>query len=252
MRVLIVDDEPLARQRVRHLLESEPGIESVAEAANGAEAIEKIESGRPDLVFLDVQMPEVDGFDVIDAIGSDTFPKVIFTTAYDQYALRAFEVNAVDYLLKPVDADRFRRALDRVRHQERVAKGLSAELLGLLQSLPTRPRYLERLVVKSGGRIAFVRTAELDCIEACGNYLRLCLGSEEHLLRMTISAIEARLDPTRFVRIHRSTIVNVDRVKQLQSTFHGEYTVLLQSGRRLTLSRGFRERLQALLDNVAS
>jgi two-component system, LytTR family, response regulator len=252
MRILIVDDEPLARQRVRDLLANEPGIASVEEAENGAEAIEKIENARPDLVFLDVQMPEVDGFDVIDAIGSEDFPRVIFTTAYDQYALRAFEVNAVDYLLKPVDPDRFHRALDRVRNQERASKGLSAELLGLLQSLPQRPRYLERLVVKSGGRIAFVRTEEIDCIEACGNYLRLCLGSEEQLLRMTISAIEPRLDPAHFVRIHRSTIVNVGRVKELQSTFHGEYTVLLASGRRLTLSRGYRDRLQSLLDNVPS
>lgn len=196
-------------------------------------------------------MPEVDGFDVIDAVGSESFPRVIFTTAYDQYALRAFEVNAVDYLPKTVDPDRFRRALDRARNRERSARDLQAELLGLLESLPTRPRCLERLVVKSGGRIAFVRSEELDCIEAYGNYLRLCLGSEEHLLRMTISAIETRLDPTRFVRIHRSTIVNVDRVKELQSTFHGEYAVLLQSGRRLTLSRGYRDRLQSLLDNAA-
>ena len=251
MRVLIVDDEPLARQRVRHLLEQEAGIESLAEASNGSEAIEKIASDRPDLVFLDVQMPEVDGFDVIEAIGSEGCPSVIFTTAYDQYALRAFEVNAVDYLLKPVDPDRFRRALDRVRQQDRSRKDLQSELLGLLQSLPARPKPLERLVVKSGGRIAFVRVEELDCIEAYGNYLRLCLATEEHLLRMTISAIETRLDPTRFVRIHRSTIVNVDRVRELQSTFHGEYVVLLHSGRRLTLSRGYRDRLQSLLGNAA-
>ena len=250
MRVLIVDDEPLARQRVRQLLAGEVGIDSIAEAENGAEAIEKIEGERPDLVFLDVQMPEVDGFDVIEAVGSETFPRVIFTTAYDQYALRAFEVNAVDYLLKPVDPDRFRRALDRVRSQERAADGVGAELLSLLKSLPTRPKYLERLVVRSGGRIAFVRAEEIDCIEACGNYLRLCRGSEEQLLRMTISALETRLDPSRFVRIHRSTIVNVERVTQLESTFHGEYTVLLKSGRRLTLSRGYRDRLQSLLDNV--
>jgi two-component system LytT family response regulator len=251
MRVLIVDDEPLARQRVRHLLENEQDIDSLAEARNGAEAIEKIEAERPDLVFLDVQMPEIDGFDVIEAVGNEHFPNVIFTTAYDQYALKAFDVNAVDYLLKPVDPDRFHRALDRVRHQDHRNKDLKTELLGLLQSLPTRPKYLDRLVVRTGGRIAFVRTEELDCIEAYGNYLRLCLSSEEHLIRMTLSAIDSRLDPSRFVRIHRSTIVNVDRVKELQSTFHGEYLVLLHSGKRLTLSRGYRDRLQSILDNAA-
>jgi two-component system LytT family response regulator len=252
LRTLIVDDEPLARERIRGLLAHEAGIDAILEAENGLEALQAIPRERPDLVFLDVQMPEVDGFGVIEAVGAEQFPAVIFTTAYDQYALRAFEVAAVDYLLKPLDPDRFHRAMDRVRSLAGRPEALKAELLGLLQMLPGRPRYLERLVVRSGGRITFLRTEELDCIEACGNYLKLCVGSEEHLLRMTISALEERLDPRTFYRIHRSTIVNVERVKELQSTFHGEYVVILRSGRRLTLSRTYREKLQGLLDNAAS
>lgn len=251
LRTLIVDDEPLARERVRGLLAHESGVDAVLEARNGIEAIQLIREERPDLVFLDVQMPEMDGFGVIETIGAERFPAVIFTTAYDQYALRAFEVAAADYLLKPLDPDRFHRAMERARSLAQRPQALEAELLGLLQRLPSRPKYLERLVVRSGGRISFLRTDELDCIEACGNYLKLCVGSEEHLLRMTISAIEGRLDPGRFYRIHRSTIVNVEKVKELQSTFHGEYVVILLSGRRLTLSRTYRDKLQALLENAA-
>jgi two-component system LytT family response regulator len=251
LRALIVDDEPLARQRVRDLLAHETEVEIAGEARDGYEAAESIRNLSPDVVFLDVQMPEMDGFGVIESIGVERFPAVIFTTAYDQYAIHAFEVSAVDYLLKPLDSDRFHQALERARAQRGRREDLRAELLGLLQSLPARPRYLDRLVVRSGGRIAFLHTEEIDCIEACGNYVKLCLGVEEHLLRMTMSALEGRLDPERFVRIHRSTIVNVERVKELQSTFHGEYVVILRTGRRVTLSRGYRERLQRILDSAS-
>jgi len=251
LRALIVDDEPLARQRVRDLLAREGDIEVVGEARDGYEASELIRSLSPDIVFLDVQMPEMDGFGVIETVGAERFPAAVFTTAYDQYAIRAFEVNAVDYLLKPLDPDRFGESLERARAHLGRRETLKAELVSILQSLPSRPRFLDRLVVRSGGRITFLRTDEIDCIEACGNYVKLCVGTEEHLLRMTMSALEGRLDPERFLRIHRSTIVNVERVKELQSTFHGEYVVVLRSGRRVTLSRGYRDRLQQILDGAS-
>jgi two-component system LytT family response regulator len=251
LRAVIVDDEPLARRRVHDLLAREGDIEVVGEARDGYEAGELIRSLSPDIVFLDVQMPEMDGFGVIETIGAERFPAVVFTTAYDHYAIPAFEVNAVDYLLKPLDPDRFRQSLERARAHLGRRETLKAELVSILQSLPSRRRFLDRLVVRSGGRITFLRTDEIDCIEACGNYVKLCVGTEEHLLRMTMSALQARLDPERFLRIHRSTIVNVERVKELQSTFHGEYVVVLRSGRRVTLSRGYRDRLQQILDGAS-
>ena len=250
MRVLIADDEPLARERVRGLLAREPDIAIVAEACNGLEAVEAIRRTTPDVVFLDVQMPELDGFGVIERIGVQDFPVVIFATAYDEFALRAFEVAALDYLLKPFDPDRFHQAVERARAQGGRKDALKTELLGLLESLPTHRRYLERIVLKSGGRISFLQTEDVDCIEAEGNYVRLCAGSDEHLLRMTLSALEERLDPSRFARIHRSTIVNLTRVRELQSSFHGEYAVILRSGKHLTLSRGYRDKLDDLLANA--
>jgi two-component system, LytTR family, response regulator len=251
LRALVVDDEPFARARVCDLLAAEAEVEVVGEARDGLEAVAAIRRERPDIVFLDVQMPELDGFGVLEALAGEKLPVVIFTTAYDQYALKAFEVQALDYLLKPIDPDRFQQALQRARSQVGRDDALRAELLELLQSLPNRPKFLERLVVKAGGRISFLRADEADCFEACGNYIRLCLGSEEHLVRMTMAVLETRLDPHRFLRIHRSTIVNVERVRELQSTFHGEYVVLLRNGRRLTLSRGYREKLQQILDSAS-
>jgi two-component system LytT family response regulator len=250
VRVLIADDEPLARERVRGLLARESDITIVAEASNGLEAVEAIRRTTPDVVFLDVQMPELDGFGVVERIGVDDIPVVIFATAYDEFALRAFEVAALDYLLKPFDPDRFHQAVERARAQLCRKDALKTELMGLLESLPAQRRFLERIVVKSGGRISFLPTEDLDCVEAYGNYVRLCAGADEHLLRMTLSALEERLDPERFVRIHRSTIVNITHVRELQSSFHGEYAVILRSGRRVTLSRGYRDKLDGLLANV--
>jgi two-component system LytT family response regulator len=253
IRALIVEDEPLARERVRALLAAEPDVEIVGEARDGLEAVEAIRREAPDLVFLDVQMPELDGFGVIERLGALNMPVVVFMTAYDQYALRAFEVNALDYLLKPFDRERFQRAVERARgHLDPQGAGaLSQRLLGLLQNLKGSPRYLERLVVRSSGRIFFLKAEEIDCVEACGNYVRLCVGDDEHLLRETMTSLEAKLDPSRFLRIHRSTIVNVERIKELQPSFHGDYVVMLLSGKRLTLSRGYRDRLQEILDNSA-
>ena len=246
VRALIADDEPLARERLRMLLSAEPDVEIVAECRNGADAIAAIQRLRPDLVFLDVQMPNGSGFEVIAAVGAARMPPVIFVTAYDQYALRAFDVHALDYLLKPFDRQRFEQALARARQQiERVAAGdLERRLLELVQDLRPAAQRPERFVIKSGGRVFFVRADEIDWIEAAGNYVKLHVGTDTHLLRETMTALEAQLDPDLFFRIHRSHIVNIERIKELQPWFNGEYVVFLRNGARLTLSRGYREKLQ--------
>ena len=246
-RVLIVDDEPLARERIRTLLQDEPAFEIVGEAADGTTAAESIMALQPDLVFLDVQMPGADGFDVIDAVGADKMPFVVFVTAYDRYALRAFDVHALDYLLKPFDRERFREALGRAQAQiERNANSgdIERRLAAIVQDLKPAKARTDRFVVKSGGRIFFVRTAEIDWIEAAGNYVKLHVGNDSHLIRETMNAVEAKLSPDMFVRIHRCHIVNIEQVRELQPWFNGEYVVFLKNGTRLTLSRGYRERLQ--------
>jgi two-component system, LytTR family, response regulator len=249
IRTVIVDDEPLARERIRSLLEHEVDVEIVAECGSGAEAIDALRRLSPDLVFLDVQIPEPDGFGVLEAVGPESAPVVVFVTAYDQYALQAFEVHAVDYLLKPFDEERFQRALARARVAlaGRNGQSVNERLLSLLQDLKTVPGYLERLVVKSAGRLFFLRTAEIDWVESAGNYVCLHTGGETHLLRETMSGLESRLDPARFVRIHRTAIVNIDQVKELQPLFHGEYQVVLRDGTELTLSRSYRDRLQEMI-----
>jgi len=245
-RVLIADDEPLARDRLRMLLSKEEWVEIAGECANGPEAVHAIQKLNPDLVFLDVQMPGATGFDVIESVGAARMPAVVFVTAYDRYALRAFDVHAIDYLLKPFDRERFQQALTRARqHIERKDAGeLERRLLELVQDLRSSPSRPERFVIKSGGRVFFVRTDEIDWIEAAGNYVKLHVGAEAHLLRETMNALEAQLDPDVFFRIHRCHIVNIERVKELQPWFNGEYVVFLRSGARLTLSRGYREKLQ--------
>jgi len=249
IRALIVDDEPLARERIRALLEAEGDVEIVAECRDGVEAVEALRRDPPDLVFLDVQIPEVDGFEVIERVGVDRMPAVVFVTAYDQYALQAFEVHAVDYLLKPFDQDRFQKALHQARRavQSRPNGDVDQRLLALLQDLKAPRGHLERLVVKSSGRLFFLRAEEIDWIESSGNYVSVHVANECHLLRETMSGIEAKLDPARFIRIHRTAIVNIDRIKELQPLFHGEYEVVLRSGATLTLSRGYRDRLESLI-----
>jgi two-component system LytT family response regulator len=246
IRVLIADDEPLARERLASLLSAEPDVELVAQARDGEEAATAIHDHTPDLVFLDVQMPQMNGFDVIEAVGTDKMPLVIFVTAYDQHALRAFQVRALDYLLKPFDRERFSDALQRARKQlEREETGdLGRRLLALVKDLRRDQPRSDRLVVKSGGRLFFLRTDEIDWVEAAGNYVRLHVGPTSHLLRETMNAIESRLDPEKFFRIHRSRIVNMERIQELQPWLNGEYAVLLRTGTRLTLSRGYREKLQ--------
>ena len=246
IRTLVVDDEPIARERVLSLLQQEEDVEVVGECGDGAQAVAAIQHHVPDLVFLDVQMPGVDGFGVIEAIGAEKMPTVVFVTAYDEYALRAFEVHALDYLLKPFGRDRFRQTLTHARaHLERRRAGdLGRRLLALVNDIKPQAPTLDRLIVKSGGRVFFLRTDDLDWIEAAGNYVRLHLGEESHLFRETMTRMEARLDPKRFVRIHRSRIVNTERIKELQPWLGGEYVVVLRNGSRLPLSRGYRDKLQ--------
>jgi two-component system LytT family response regulator len=252
IRTFVVDDEPLARQRLLTLLEAEPDIELVGESADGRQAVAALRAQQPDLLFLDVQMPLLDGFGVLAALDAEHLPAVVFVTAYDRYALQAFEVHALDYLLKPFDRERFGKALERARAQLRQEQSADAnqKLLALLHDVREARRPAERLVVKSGSRVSFVRVEEIDWIEAAGNYLRLHVGSETHLLRETMSRLEERLDGKQFLRIHRSTIVNVERIRELQPSFHGDYLVLLRDGTELTLSRGFRDKLQELLGDA--
>lgn len=251
IRTLIVDDEPLARERVKRYLGAEPDIEILGECANGQEAVETIEQLSPDLLFLDIQMPELDGFGVLEAIGAEKVPVIIFVTAYDKYALRAFDVHALDYLLKPFNRERFRRALARAREQfdnDKQGQLDQRRLLSLLEDLKTEQKYLDRLVVRSVGRVFFLKTDEIDWIEAAGNYVRLHVGREAHLLRETMSRLETKLNPDKFLRIHRSTLVNIDRIKELQPLFSGDYTVILRDSRQLTLSRSYRDKLLELFD----
>lgn len=249
MTVVIADDEPLARDRLTSLLSAEPDAEIVAMCRDGEEAARAIGEHRPDLVLLDIQMPRMDGFDVIRTVGADRMPMVIFVTAYDQHAIRAFDVRAIDYLLKPFDRERFAGALQRARAQiEAQANGeLSRRLVTLMADLKRDSSRSDRLVVKSGGRLFFLRADEIDWIEAAGNYVRLHVGEQSHLLRETMNAIEGRLDRERFFRIHRSRIVNVERIQEMQPWLNGEYSLVLKTGTRLTISRGYREKLQQRL-----
>jgi two-component system, LytTR family, response regulator len=249
IRALVVDDEPLARERVATLLKGEPDVEIAAECRDGQEAVDAIVALEPDLVFLDIQMPGVDGFEVIKAIGPERMPLVIFVTAYDQHAIHAFEVRALDYLLKPFDRDRFARALARARVQieGRETGDLGRRLLALVQEIRPGPPRSDRLVIKAGGKLCFLRTGEIDWIEAAGNYAKVHVGGDAHLLRETMQTLEGRLDPDQFIRIHRSRIVNIERIKEMQPWLNGEYVVVLKDGVKLTLSRGYREKLQERL-----
>jgi two-component system, LytTR family, response regulator len=249
IRTLIADDEPLARERLRALLARHSDVELIGECTNGADAVEAIVARRPDLVLLDVEMPKADGFAVLQALEPDTLPVVVFVSAHDEYAVRAFEAHALDYVLKPFDQARVDKALQRVRGQlaqAHVARPVDARLLSFLDELHGRSR-ADRLVVKTGGRVLFLRTKDIDWVEASGNYVRLHVGSDTHLLRESMKNMEQRLEPGAFVRIHRSAIVNVDRIRELEPWFHGEYIVILRDGTRLTSSRLFSDRLNALI-----
>jgi len=245
IRALVVDDEPVARERITSLLGRHEDIEVVGECVNGPEAVVAITQTTPDLVFLDVQMPEMSGFDVVRALEPPTVPAIVFVTAYDEYAIRAFEVHALDYLLKPFSTARFDAALTHVRAQ--LTRPPDDELARRLRALAPEsgmPRRPDRILVRSSGRVHFIRTDEIDWCEAAGNYIRLHVGEQAHLLRETMNALEASLDPHRFARIHRSTIVNLDRIQEMRSSANGESILLLRTGETLTLSRGYRESFQ--------
>jgi two-component system, LytTR family, response regulator len=252
IRTLIVDDEPLARDKVRILLAKDPEIEIIGECANGQEAVDVIERESPELVFLDVQMPGLDGFGVLKKVGAEHAPGVVFVTAYDQYALHAFEVHALDYLLKPFAKKRFDETLQRAKAQlrSRPEGAVTEKLMSLLDGLGEAKRYLERFVIRSNSRVFFLKVSDVDWIEAAGNYLNIHIGNEAHLLRETMNGIETQLDPRRFIRIHRSTLVNVERIKELSPLFHGDYVVTLTNGTRLTLSRSYRDKLSDLTNGI--
>jgi two-component system, LytTR family, response regulator len=245
VRTVLVDDEAVARRRMRRLLASEQDVAIVEECGNGAEAVTVIRREAPDLVLLDVQMPELNGFEVIERLG-DHLPCVIFVTAFDRYAMRAFDVHAIDYLLKPFPASRFQLALARARERIRMRQ-TDAGLVSLIASLKQRSSYLSRVSVKVGGRIVLVDLRTVDWIEAADNYLRLHCGSREYVLRETMAALERQLDPDCFVRIHRSMIVRIDRIREFHPATHGDMDVILRDGTRLTLSRTWRGRARHLL-----
>jgi two-component system LytT family response regulator len=249
VRTLIVDDEPLCRQRVRSLLEADPEVTVVGECGDGAEAAAALQAGQCDLVFLDIQMPTLNGLEVVKALDPEAMPAIVFVTAHQRFALDAFELHAVDYLLKPFDRQRFEKALSWAKEQLRrgARAEASAQLLALRRESQAGRGPTDRVLIKTPGRLYFVKTDAIDWIEAAGNYLRVHTGGETHLLRETMNNLERRLEPTRFVRIHRSTIVNVERIRELQTLFHGDYVVLLRDGTELTLSRNYRQNLAELL-----
>lgn len=278
IKTLVIDDEPAARRGIRTLLERDSDILVAGEAATGSEAVKKIRELKPDLVLLDVQMPEMNGFKVLESLGDVSLPAVIFVTAYDQHALQAFEMNAVDYLLKPYDDDRFWAAVRRAKAEivRRQTDLLGSKLTTLLNYLktstpggasaashppasPSAPAASssgqdtitrDRILLKAGGEIYFLKADEIDWIEAEGDYMKFHAGGRVHLLRETMGNLEGRLDAKRFIRIHRSTIVNIDRVKKLSPSFAGEYAVILHDGSKLRLSRGYHDRLQELMRNA--
>jgi two-component system LytT family response regulator len=250
IRTLIIDDESLARNLIRRLLAAEEGIEIVGECDNGREAVSMIAKVSPDLIFLDVQMPEWGGFEVLELIDPARMPVVIFVTAYDKFALKAFEANALDYLLKPLDDERFQQALQRARtYLDGKGTGAVRErLIGLINQLSPQSKPISRLAVKAAGRVVFLKVTEIDWIEATGNYLDLHVGKESYLLRGRLNELEKKLSTDQFFRIHRSTIINLDRVKEFRPSFKGEGTVVLKDGARLAASRSYAQKLQEFLE----
>lgn len=246
LKVVIVDDEPLARQSIRLLLENDSEI-SIAGECSGVDAAECIGRERPDILFLDVQMPEVDGFDVLDDVGPENVPAIVFVTAYDQYAIRAFEVNALDYLLKPFDDRRFAVALDRAKQQARGVRQVPDDRLAQFLASPRAEGYIRRFLVRIRDRVLLIRADDVDWIEAADYYASLHVAGKSHLLRETMTELEKQLDPAKFVRVHRSAIVNVDRVREIRPLFRGDSVLVLQDGTEIRLSRGRREEFERRL-----
>ena len=251
LKVLVVDDEPLAREGLKRLLGRQAGVESVSEARNGREAIATIRERPPDLVLLDVQMPRMDGFAVVNTVGPERMPAVIFVTAHDQYAIRAFEIAALDYLLKPVTEERFALAFERASSRIRTQSHdeTASQVVAMLEAIASPPRRLTRFAVRSGERTLFVPVDDVDRIEAFQNYVQLHIGDTTHLLHVPMNTIEGVLDPERFLRIHRSHIVNVQRIAQLWSLAHGQYVIELRSGQRLQSGRTYGDKIRRMLSN---
>ncbi len=249
IKTLIVDDEPPARSVIRNMLDDEADIEIVGESTNGKDALDAIAELAPDLVFLDIEMPEMDGLSLVEALDGVATPAIIFVTAYNQYAAKAFDVAAVDYLLKPFDHERMAVALNRAKAnlRERTDEDRSDQLIELLRHLTARENLLDRFVIKNSGRVLLVPVIDVDWIEACGNYIVLHAGPNKHIVRETMKQTELRLDPKMFVRIHRSTIVNIGRISELLVHFNEEHLVVLKDGSQLTLSRRFRDKLSERL-----
>lgn len=248
IRVIIADDEPLARERIRVLLAREQDVEVVAECANGQETVAAVRAQAVDLLFLDVQMPGMDGFEALRAMSTERLPLVIFVTAFDEHAVKAFEVHALDYLLKPFKPQRFKDTVQRARQTLATAQGdaVSEKLLALLGQRRPAQEYITRVTVKTGERVVVLKAEQIEYIEAAGNYVILHVGKENHVLRETLTALEQKLNPRQFLRISRSALVNADQIRELQPLFKGEHAVLLRNGKQLTMTRGIRE-VQELL-----
>lgn len=263
MKILIVDDEPLARERIREMLKNEPQVEIIEEAKNGEEAIKHVRALKPDIVFLDIQMPDMDGFQVLETLDVkklDLIPAIVFVTAFDQYALRAFEFHAMDYLLKPFDRERFAEtfALARERIRQQSGNEYQQRMYSLLEKMTSAassaaaaaaPEYLEWLTIRKDERIKLLRVEDIHWVEAQGNYVSLKFAGSNELLRETMDNLETQLNPRVFVRVHRSAIVNVSQIKELQVWSRGEYRILMKGGKIFTLSRSYRNRLDAFLNN---
>lgn len=253
IRTLIIDDVQLARERLKRCLGAEPEVEIVGECDNGIEAVESIRALSPDLIFLDVQMPALDGFGVLEALKGEHVPVVIFVTAYNEYAIQAFEVNALDYLLKPVDCTRLSRAVERAKSQlaqPPPVDDLDSRFRAMLEDIKASSKFLKRLTIKLTGHTILLPTDEIDWVESYGNYLKVHAGRESHLIRGTMQSLEAKLDPETFVRVHRSAIVNIEKIKEIYPRSNGDQDLVLQNGQQLMLSRKYRDQFLAALGDL--
>ena len=250
IRSIIVDDEPFARNIIKKFLKDESDIELLGECGDGVEAVEMIKRMKPDLVFLDIQMPEMDGFDVINSIGIDNIPNIVFVTAYDKYAIKAFEINAVDYLLKPFDKKRFHESISRIRKLMFSRQNIKQQIGNILDYINKEQKYLDRILVKTRGRIIFLKTDEIDWIKSEAYYVKFHVGKHIHVIRETLSNLENNLDPNKFVRIHKSYIVNIEFIKELQQWFKNKYLVILKDGTELKLSRNYQANLFSLFKSI--
>ncbi len=250
IKLIIIDDEPVARNIIKKFLAGENDFEIIGECGNGEDAVSMIIELKPDLIFLDIQMPEMDGFEVINAVGTKNIPYIIFVTAYDQYAIKAFEINAVDYLLKPFDKERFLNSINRAKDIINSKNDIKTQIKDLIENMNKNQKIMERILIKSGGKIFFLKTDEISWIEAAAYYVKLHFGKDSYLIRETLNNMENKIDPSKFIRIHRSYIVNIEFIKELQPWFKNKYVVILKDGTKLNLSRNFREKFFNLFNSA--